>query len=82
MYVHLTRFPTSAPRAQNAAAATPWGLRHMTASPAVTRGYFRVELDPASQTARFFDSGGGPVEIKAHGSANGDDVDPGTYGDH
>ncbi|MGW9048388.1 putative ATP-grasp-modified RiPP [Streptomyces lydicus] len=81
MYVHLTRFPTGAPRSQDDAAATPWGLRRMTASPAVAPGYAHVELDPATQAARFFDADGGPVEMKVRGSANGDDVDPGTYGD-
>ncbi|MFB4426894.1 putative ATP-grasp-modified RiPP [Streptomyces sp. QL37] len=78
MYVHSDRLPTGAPRSQGRVSVKPWGLRRMTAAPAVAPGFARVELDPVSQTARYSDADGRPVARRVRGSANGDDVDPGA----
>ncbi|MFC9595611.1 putative ATP-grasp-modified RiPP [Streptomyces sp. NPDC056944] len=81
MYVHSSRFPTSAPNSRGQSATTPWGLRRVAPSSASVLGFSYVELDPASQVARYFDVNGKQVEVAVGGSANGDDVDTAAGGD-
>ncbi|MFJ8896941.1 putative ATP-grasp-modified RiPP [Leifsonia sp. NPDC102414] len=37
---------------------TPWGLQRMAPYPTMAPAYAHTELDPATQTARFFDGRG------------------------
>ncbi|WP_133739637.1 putative ATP-grasp-modified RiPP [Actinorugispora endophytica] len=47
----------------------PWGLSRMAPYPAsAPRPYSRVELDPQSQTGRYFDPSGRPLEAGKHGT--------------
>lgn len=48
----------------------PWGMRLMTGRfPAAPVPYDRVEIDPITQTARYFDAAGGLLEMMGkHGT--------------
>ena len=47
----------------------PWGVRLMADRlPEAPPAYARAELDPASQTARFYDAGGFIVDMGKHGT--------------
>lgn len=54
------------------AAHRPWALSRMRTYP-VTDGptYSWVEIDPVTQTARYFDSQGWPVAMPRHGTSTG-----------
>lgn len=55
----------------------PWGLDRMTAFPhPIQVGHARVELDPDTQTGRYFDPSGQPIEAGRHGT--GTDTSPAT----
>jgi putative ATP-grasp target RiPP len=48
----------------------PWGLGRMSgALPVGPPGYARVELDPDTQCARYYDQAGQPVEMGVHGTS-------------
>lgn len=47
----------------------PWGLTRMTARLPISESpYAKVELDPETQTARYYDLGGQIVEMGKHGT--------------
>jgi putative ATP-grasp target RiPP len=47
----------------------PWGLTRMTDRlPESPPLYARAELDPLTQTGRFFDAQGQPIDMGAHGT--------------
>ncbi|GAA1274362.1 putative ATP-grasp-modified RiPP [Sphaerisporangium rubeum] len=51
------------------AAGAPWGTRLVTDRLAVDPAWYaRVTLDPSTQTARYFDHGGRPIEMGEHGT--------------
>ncbi|MFB7271783.1 putative ATP-grasp-modified RiPP [Streptomyces sp. NPDC056244] len=71
MFNHSDRLPTSSPLPQGHATPVPWGLRRMAPYPAMAPGYARAEIDPTSQTARYFDRDGQGMEMPAHGTSTG-----------
>lgn len=71
MFVHSDRLPTGSPLPTGAYTPAPWGLRRMAPYPAFAPGYARAELDPATQTTRYFDTLGQPVMTPGHGTSSG-----------
>ncbi|MFI2377519.1 putative ATP-grasp-modified RiPP [Streptomyces sp. NPDC018964] len=71
MFVHSDRLPTGTPLPSGVFAPAPWGLRRMAPYPAFAPGYARTELDPVTQTARYFDAAGQPVMMPGHGTSTG-----------
>jgi putative ATP-grasp target RiPP len=53
-----------------ATAVQPWGTSRLALYPnTVELPYTRTELDAASQTTRYFDTSGQPVEMGGHGTS-------------
>ncbi|GGO74424.1 hypothetical protein GCM10012289_47040 [Nonomuraea cavernae] len=49
--------------------AEPWGVTRVTAfNPSARVEVPRVELDPVTQTGRYFDPSGQPIEAGRHGT--------------
>lgn len=71
MFAHSDRLPTGTPLPSGASTPVPWGLRRMVPYPAFAPGYARTELDPATQTARYFDADGQVLEMGKHGTSTG-----------
>lgn len=71
MFAHSDRVPTGTPLPSGAFTPAPWGLRRMAPYPAFAPGYTRTELDPVTQTARYFDAAGQPVMMPGHGTSTG-----------
>ncbi|MFI7275853.1 putative ATP-grasp-modified RiPP [Streptomyces sp. MS19] len=71
MFAHSDRMPQGTPLPNGIATPVPWGLRRMAPYPAQSRGYATVELDPATQTGRYFDEGGQPLMMPGHGTSTG-----------
>ncbi|MFH9964906.1 putative ATP-grasp-modified RiPP [Streptomyces mirabilis] len=71
MFSHAVRLPLGTPLPSGAASRVPWGVRRMAPYPAFAPGYARTELDPATQTARYFDAAGQPVMMPGHGTSTG-----------
>jgi len=50
-------------------AIRPWGLTRMAPfGPSLPLPYVQIELDPATQTARYLDDGGQVIEMGKHGT--------------
>ncbi|WP_331718730.1 putative ATP-grasp-modified RiPP [Streptomyces sp. NBC_00212] len=81
MFAHSDRLPTGTPLPSGHATATPWGLRRMAPYPAFVPGHARTVLDPATQTARYFDADGQPVMMPGHGTSTGTNPSTGTSPD-
>ncbi|MBX7555432.1 putative ATP-grasp-modified RiPP [Streptomyces sp. tea 10] len=81
MFAHSDRVPTGTPLPSGARTPAPWGLRRMTPYPALAPGYARVELDPVTQTGRYFDATGQPVMMPGHGTSTGTNPPTGTSPD-
>ncbi|MFH8748211.1 putative ATP-grasp-modified RiPP [Streptomyces rimosus] len=71
MFHHADRFPTGCPKPSGAPTPPPWGLRRMAPYPSFAPAYARTELDPETQTARYFDAEGRPVLMPGHGTSTG-----------
>ncbi|ADI10702.1 hypothetical protein SBI_07582 [Streptomyces bingchenggensis BCW-1] len=71
MFAHSDRFPTGTPLPSGTVSPEPWGLRRMAPYPAFAPGYARTELDPVTQTARYFDAHGQVMEMPGHGTSTG-----------
>ncbi|MCQ8829098.1 putative ATP-grasp-modified RiPP [Streptomyces malaysiensis] len=71
MFVHSDRLPNGSPLPSGHFTRAPWGLQRMAPYPEFTPGYARTELDPATQTARYFDGSGQPVMMPGHGTSTG-----------
>ncbi|MBT2468935.1 putative ATP-grasp-modified RiPP [Streptomyces sp. ISL-66] len=71
MFVHSDRLPTGTPLPNGISTPAPWGLRRMTPYPAQAPSYGRVELDPVTQTGRYFDATGAVMEMPGHGTSSG-----------
>ncbi|MFD3875417.1 putative ATP-grasp-modified RiPP [Streptomyces sp. NPDC058623] len=71
MYVHSDRLPTGTPLPNSIRTPAPWGLRRMAPYPAFAPGYAKVQLDPQTQTSRYFDHSGAPMMMPGHGTSSG-----------
>jgi len=81
VFSHMDRFPTGSPLPQGQLTTTPWGLRRIAPyPPAEVPDYARVELDPATQTTRYFDASGAPTMSPGHGTSSGTNPATGTTG--
>lgn len=78
MFKHSDRFPTGTPLPSGTSTPVPWGLRRMAPYPALAPGYARTELDPVTQTTRYFDAAGQSVEMPGHGTGTGTNPSTGT----
>lgn len=78
MFKHSDRFPTGTPLPSGTSTPVPWGLRRMAPYPALALGYARTELDPVTQTTRYFDAAGQSVEMPGHGTGTGTNPSTGT----
>ncbi|MEV0300765.1 putative ATP-grasp-modified RiPP [Streptomyces prasinus] len=72
MFAHSDRLPTGTPLPDGISTPAPWGLRRMAPYPALAPSYARVELDPVTQTGRYFDAAGQAMEMPGHGTSTGD----------
>ncbi|MFE4873482.1 putative ATP-grasp-modified RiPP [Streptomyces sp. NPDC056682] len=81
MFVHSDRLPTGSPLPSPHLTPAPWGLRRMAPYPVTSPGYARTELDPATQTTRYFDPAGQPVMMPSHGTSTGTNPATGTSPD-
>lgn len=81
MFVHSDRLPTSSPIPQGTLTAAPWGLGRMAPYPTEAPAYAKVEMDPVTQTAVFFDLGGQVMEMPGHGTSTGTQPSTGTSPD-
>ncbi|GAA0947788.1 MULTISPECIES: putative ATP-grasp-modified RiPP [Streptomyces violaceusniger group] len=71
MFSHSDRFPTGTPLPSGAISLVPWGLRRMAPYPAFAPDYARAELDPVTQTTRYFNACGQAMEMPGHGTSTG-----------
>ncbi|WP_030897930.1 putative ATP-grasp-modified RiPP [Streptomyces sp. NRRL F-5126] len=82
MFNHAERIPTGTPIPQGHLTAQPWGLRRLTEyPPADAPQHTRVELDPETQTSRYFNASGAPVMAPGHGTSSGTNPPTGTSPD-
>ncbi|MGW5465219.1 putative ATP-grasp-modified RiPP [Streptomyces sp. NPDC003996] len=81
MFVHADRMPTSTAVPQGFATHVPWGVGRMAPYPTMAPDYARVMLDPATQTAVFFDASGHVMEAPGHGTSTGTTPATGTSPD-
>ncbi len=81
MFSHADRFPTGPALPSGIATPRPWALRRMRPYPGwEAPGYARAVLDPETQTTRYFDEAGRPVEMGKHGTSTGTKPPTGTGG--
>lgn len=78
MFKHSDRLPAGAALPSGAITPAPWGVRRMAPYPAMAPGYARAELDPITQTTRYFDAEGGVLEMPGHGTSTGTNPATGT----
>ncbi|WP_327378589.1 putative ATP-grasp-modified RiPP [Streptomyces sp. NBC_01216] len=71
MFVHSDRIPQGTPLPNGLSTPVPWGVRRMAPYPAFAPGYAKVELDPTTQTGRYFDHAGKPLMMPGHGTSSG-----------
>lgn len=81
MFKHSDRLPTGTALPSGAITPAPWGVRRMAPYPAMAPSYARAELDPTTQTTRYFDAGGGVLEMPGHGTSTGTNPATGTSPD-
>ncbi|MDT0387790.1 putative ATP-grasp-modified RiPP [Streptomyces dubilierae] len=81
MFVHSDRLPTSPALPQGLVTARPWGLGRMAPYPTMAPAYARAALDPATQTAVFYDATGQVLEMGKHGTSTGTNPSTGTSPD-
>lgn len=49
--------------------AAPWGVQRLALYPSITQvPYVQTELDPDTQTTRYLDATGNPIEMGKHGT--------------
>ncbi|MFD5563064.1 MULTISPECIES: putative ATP-grasp-modified RiPP [Kitasatospora] len=71
MFAHSDRVPTGSPLPNGIASPVPWGTRRMTPYPNAAPAYARVELDPTTQSGRYFDTSGAVMAVPGHGTSTG-----------
>ncbi|MGW1728957.1 putative ATP-grasp-modified RiPP [Streptomyces sp. NPDC002306] len=81
MFAHSDRLPTSPAIPQGTITPPPWGLSRMAPYPTVAPEHARVELNPSTQTAVFFDRSGKAMEMPGHGTSTGTAPSTGTSPD-
>ncbi|MFF1756110.1 putative ATP-grasp-modified RiPP [Streptomyces sp. NPDC058266] len=81
MFIHAERIPTGTPLPQGHRTPRPWGTRRFVPYPAVEGEHTRVEIDPATQTGRYFNATGAPVMSPGHGTSSGTNPSTGTSPD-
>ncbi|MGW3402077.1 putative ATP-grasp-modified RiPP [Streptomyces zhihengii] len=81
MFVHSDRLPQGSPLPSGIRTAAPWGLRRMAPFPATSPAYAKVELDPVTQTGRYYDADGEVLEMPGHGTSTGTTPSTGTSPD-
>ena len=81
MFVHSDRLPAGPAIPQGLVTARPWGLGRMAPYPTMAPAYARAELDPATQTARFYDDAGQVLEMGKLGTSPGTSPTTGTSPD-
>ncbi|GAA1005650.1 putative ATP-grasp-modified RiPP [Streptomyces sp. LB8] len=81
MFVHSDRFPVSSPLPSGVPTPVPWGVSRMAPYPTTAPDYARVELDPDTQTAVFFDKDGQVMEMGKHNTSTGTSPATGTSPD-
>jgi len=78
MFNNADRFPTGPALPSGIVTVGPWALRRLRPYPDAPVEYVRVELDPATQTARYLDEAGLPVTMAKHGTSTGTSPVTGT----
>ncbi|MFE7857898.1 putative ATP-grasp-modified RiPP [Streptomyces sp. NPDC057403] len=78
MFAHSDRLPTSPAIQKGTVTPAPWGLRRMAPYATMAAGHARVELNPTTQTAVFFDHCGQVMEMPGHGTSTGTSPATGT----
>ncbi|MGD6753409.1 putative ATP-grasp-modified RiPP [Streptomyces sp. BH105] len=81
MFNYAERIPTGTPLPQGHITPRPWGTRRFVPFPAVEGEHTRVEIDPATQTGRYFNAAGVPVASPGHGTSSGTNPSTGTSPD-
>ncbi|MFZ3558201.1 MULTISPECIES: putative ATP-grasp-modified RiPP [unclassified Streptomyces] len=81
MFNYAERIPTGTPLPQGHRTPRPWGTRRFVPYPVVEGEYTRVEIDPATQTGRYFNAAGVPVASPGHGTSSGTNPSTGTSPD-
>ncbi|QIY76514.1 putative ATP-grasp-modified RiPP [Streptomyces sp. RLB1-33] len=81
MFVHSDRLPTGTAVPQGTITPSPWGASRMAPYPTTAPEYARAELDPATQTAVFYDATGQVMEMPGHGTSTGTNPSTGTSPD-
>ncbi|MFF1400924.1 putative ATP-grasp-modified RiPP [Streptomyces sp. NPDC058287] len=82
MFNHADRIPTGTPLPQGHLTPAPWGLRRLAAYPTGEAPlHTRVEIDPVTQTGRYFNAAGVPVMSPGHGTSSGTNPSTGTSPD-
>lgn len=81
MFVQSDRLPTSSPVPQGTVTPRPWGVSRMAPYPTAAPEYARVAIDPATQTAVFYDRSNQVVEMPGHGTSTGTSPATGTSPD-
>ncbi|WP_175411976.1 putative ATP-grasp-modified RiPP [Streptomyces sp. TRM64462] len=71
MFSHADRLPTGTPLPMGHATPVPWGVQRMAPYPAMAAAYARAEIDPVTQTTRYFDADGQVMEMPKHGTSSG-----------
>ncbi|MFJ7127424.1 putative ATP-grasp-modified RiPP [Streptomyces sp. NPDC098101] len=71
MFPRTDRLPTGTPLPMGHATAVPWGVRRMVPYPTTAPTWTRAEIDPDTQTARYFDGKGRVMEMPKHGTSTG-----------
>ncbi len=81
MFAHSDRFPTGSPLPQGHLTPAPWILGRLAPYPPFEQAaYGRIELDPETQTARYFGVDGAPMMAPGHGTSSGTNPPTGTTG--
>jgi putative ATP-grasp target RiPP len=78
MFNYTDRFPTGPALPNGIVTPRPWALGRLRPYPDVPVEYGRVELDPATQIARYLDAAGQPVMMPKHGTSTGTSPVTGT----
>lgn len=81
MFVHCDRLPTSSAVPQTTVTPLPWGVSRMAPYPTAAPEYAKVALDPATQTAVFYDRSNQVMEMPGHGTSTGTSPATGTSPD-
>ncbi|MET8627429.1 putative ATP-grasp-modified RiPP [Kitasatospora sp. NPDC004669] len=82
MFNYTDRFPTGSPLPQGHMTPAPFVVGQIAPYPPFEGGgtVGRIELDPASQTARYFGPDGVPMMMPGHGTSSGTNPPTGTTG--